>query len=474
MSGIVSWWIWLFSWFGSRAPPHDPAYVMLSQHPGDGLARTDYSRGIFIVGATGGGKTQSVMATLVKAALRNKIPCLFTTAKNSDGDLQERWCRETNSPFVRFRPGGPVKLSLLDYLTSFFALQEVSSTLDGVLEMVIRTGSYGSAQGGDAFFPMMASMYCKQLIALLKSAKRRVTPLAMKQLLMGLPKKPEDALSDAFKKSDAADVLRAALVDASFEAEQAVMWALHERPHLAEKTRSGVEANIHILLDRLLASPIRETFCSDESNVTPEHLTQGRYSVILDFPALSLGAPAIFAQTLALSVFAKVALRGCKGMLMVLDESHLFLTQEAIRWTATGRSQGLWMIAATQGVATMEAGLGGGEQGRQFASAIMSNLQTHLYGVNNCPVTNERAVSLVGKERKQFRSSGFNTQQQGLFDDKPGGGSSFNVGTSEQMDWILDPVIFATLLPGEVVVLQSGRRWSNGKTYLRTRFKMGG
>ena len=154
-----------------------------------------------------------------------------------------------------------------------------------------------------------------------------------------------------------------------------------------------------------------------------------------------------------------------------VDEAQNFANDYDMQFQATARSSRACTVYLTQNLPNYYAEFGSGT-GVHRVNSLIGNLQTKIWHANSDPETNLKAADTIGKAWQTRRSTGSNM-----------GGDKVSVSESvqESFDYQVTPERFTRLLKGgpinkllvEATVFQSGRVWSNGRTYLDAYFKQG-
>jgi hypothetical protein len=133
-------------------------------------------------------------------------------------------------------------------------------------------------------------------------------------------------------------------------------------------------------------------------------------------------------------------------------------------------------ILLTQNVPNLLAALGGDQTGKAQADSLMGNFGTKIFHANSDVVTNEWAASLIGKRRQFMLNMNSSRQHTDAYAEIFGGASQSSGGMSEQINFEVEPSVFASLRNGgpansfkiDGIVFRhgqpfraSGRNWMN-------------
>lgn len=147
------------------------------------------------------------------------------------------------------------------------------------------------------------------------------------------------------------------------------------------------------------------------------------------------------------------------------DEAQNFITEYDMQFQATTRSTRSCTIYLTQNLPNYYAEMGGAHS-KYRVDSLVGNFQTKIWHSNSDPETNTNASEIIGKDWQTHKSTSTNA---GMDNNASAGTSS-----QESFDYQVIPKRFTELSKGspinnyvvEAIIFQSGRKWSNGKTYL--------
>jgi len=138
-----------------------------------------------------------------------------------------------------------------------------------------------------------------------------------------------------------------------------------------------------------------------------------------------------------------------------------------MQFQATARSSRACTVYLTQNLPNYYAEMGGAHS-KSRVDSLVGNLQTKIWHSNSDPETNTNAADVIGRVWQVRKSEGMSY------------GESVGMSESQQQsyDYLVIPQRFTYLRKGgepndfnvEAVIFQSGRRWSNEKTYLEATF----
>jgi hypothetical protein len=152
-----------------------------------------------------------------------------------------------------------------------------------------------------------------------------------------------------------------------------------------------------------------------------------------------------------------------RPLFLWVDEAQNFASEYDMQFQATARSSRACTVYLTQNLPNYYAEMGGAHS-KYRVDSLVGNLQTKIWHANSEPETNSRASEIIGKSWQVRQSQSMNM-----------GKESFSMGESQQESYDFDviPQAFTRLRKGspannfavDAIVFQSGRVWSNGRTF---------
>lgn len=460
----------------------DEPLLYLSNHPHDTWRIRDACEGTQIFGATGSGKTSGSGRALARAFLENGFGGLVLCAKTDEPELWFRYAHETGREsdlillsrerfnFLHYeanRPGAGAGQTE-NLVTLFMQVAEIANQRHG----------YATA---DLYWERAVKQLLRNAVDLLAIARGTVNLPELFEIIRTAPQDTSEAASAAWRsESICFDYIQKAADNATKNpdlqpeyAMTAKYW-LEEFPRMDNRPRSSIVSLFTTLADCFLRGELRKLF-STTTTVIPDQTTLGRI-IIVDLPVKEWSELGQYAAVLMKFMTQKALERrpdlDARPVFIWADEAHYFTTDYDQIFQTTARSSRACTVYLTQNYSNYLSALGG-ESARPKVDSLLGNLQTKIFHQNGDAVTNRWAAEAIGR-RLQYRygssvAHGVSVQ-----------GYSSTVTESEQqvIDFDLEPSAFTTLLKGgapsrnvvEGVVFQSGRAWSNGRTWLRALF----
>lgn len=468
----------------SSAPPWslDTPLLHFSDHAQDTWRIRDACEGTQIFGATGSGKTSGSGRPLARAFLENGFGGLVLCAKNDEPDLWLRYARETG------RQADIIRLSQEQF--NFLAYEanrpgEGAGQTENLVALFMQVAEIAGQKQGQASSDLYWERAMKQLLRnavdLLTVASGTVTLPELFEIIRTAPQDMEEAKSETWQSESACfDFIKHAEIRAREnsellpEYEMAAKYWMEEFPRMDNRPRSSIVSLFTTLADSFLRGKLRKLF-SGETTVIPEHTTLGKI-ILVDLPVKEWSELGQYAAVLMKFMTQKALERrtasDARPVFIWADEAHYFTTAYDQVFQTTARSARACTVYLTQNYSNYLSALGG-DSARPKVDSLLGNLQSKIFHQNGDEVTNRWAAQAIGR-RLQYRYGSNLSHTTGARD------SSSTVAESEQqvIELDLEPSAFTTLLKGgpsshnvvEGVVFQSGRMWSNGRTWLRALF----
>lgn len=368
---------------------------------------------VFLMGASGSGKS-SLIKRVMKELLDCGFPCIWFTVKNSEpiDALHLIGSSKMKHRLIHLKPG---------YFTFNFAAYELgrvgggAASLAKLLERLSDMLNRQSSGGEDAGFWRGLFSACMEHAATIchLAFGEQVTLEDIYKLINLCPASLAQLKTEEYKKQHFYTVSSQAQANISTQAEahafeQAATFFLHRVATIGEKARGAMITSTSNVLGPLLRSPVHETLCAPESTFTPELALAG-YCVVVDFPILTYGAPALLLQNLISIMVMECALRNSAPehvTIFVKDEFQLLCAAPEFECMAmsVSRAHGICMLAAVQSLPLLRVAMGGNQQGEQYALSLLGNFNTQAVFANQCSDTCSYYNRAWGQHREDFVS----------------------------------------------------------------------
>ena len=441
----------------------------------------DAYEGCFITGQTGSGKSSGPGRALAQAYLRAGMGMLVLAAKPGEADQWQHWCNEAGrggdlivfgEHFGRFnfldyecRRGGPgagETLNLVDLLMK-------------IMESAQRFRKGGAA--GDPFWQTKARETLGHSIDALRAAYGNLRLGEIVRFIQDAPGPGDDLQSAAWRTGNfCAATMQKAATDpvrplAAHDLQVVSDFFAKDFKNLAEKTRSGITAEIMGMLHPFLKGTAHRLFCT-ETTVVPELCLEGAVLVI-DMPLKQWSEVGALAQGIFKFLFQRMAERRDirvhpRPLGLFMDECHFFVSDYDNEFQSTARASRVATVALTQNLPTVMEHIGG-RHPEHAAKQWLGNFTTKIFCANGCDLTNQWASQMIGRGLQQrrgtsegesaqgsySRGSSHGSQGQGMSPGGSGWSSSRTTSTgesrgfnrsqsmSEVMDQLIEPAEFA-------------------------------
>lgn len=442
--------------------------------------------GIGIWGETGAGKTSSIGEEILFLAFSHPsrmgvfIPCAVPAQFKLVMKVAELTGRVYD--VERWAPGSGIYDWLNYELKSpFGSVETASQLLDQLVQLSDR--ALGTGSGENPYWPLLQQKLTRRAIAAIWYGTGRCSCMDLYRFFTSAPLSPQQAADPNWQKTafcfqvlkQGDDEGKGAIHD--FEV-AAMFWML-EFPAMEAKSRSIGLSMCTNILDKFIMG-MAAGMTSGESTQTPDLCLDGKIWCV-DTPPLQFGQPGQFLLTIAKLGVQRACQRrnmaeNPRPVLFFVDEpQHTLLPDIDHMFQTTARQSGAISVFLTQNMPTLYAALGGGEKAKQQVDGWIGNHVTKVFTANSDAATNTYAADLIGKSR-QLLMNGHNNQEYDLMDDVMGRNNA-HIGWSESWYDECPGPTFTRLLKGgahkrvEAIVYQGGRRFANGKTWVRTEFR---
>lgn len=441
--------------------------------------------GVQIFGGIGSGKSSGSGAALAKAYLKAGFGGLVLCAKNDELETWKRYAQETgreNSLLV-FDASGEFRFPFLEYeVTRKGKGAGYTGNLVRLFTTVIESMERTKGGGGDAYWMRAMEQLMRNAIDLCLIAEGTVSLPLIYELVMSAPSNPiiRDT-SDWQKNSKCFQMLDSANTKTldewvAYDFQSTALYWMQEFCELAPKTRSGVLSMFTSMADSLLRRPFRMLFSEvpeDKRQILyPEYSHKGAI-IVINLPVKEFGNAGKAAQMIYKYVWQQAAERrniaeNDRPVFLWIDEAQNFVSEYDMQFQATARSSRACTVYITQNLPNYYAEMGG-EHSRHRVDSLVGNLQTKIWHANSDPETNNNAADIIGKDWLTYTTKSDSVTA-----------TSFTAGESQNRvyEYVLLPRDFTKLKKGglpnnfivEGYIFQNGRLWSNGNTFMRTKF----
>jgi hypothetical protein len=468
----------------------------------------DACMGVLIMGATGSGKTSGSGAHLAHAYLRAGFGGLVLCAKP---DERQRWeqyakacgrehqliimddsCKERFN-FLEYSLHQQGSRSSFNLVTLFTQMAEAARTRKG-------GGSNADPYWQDA----MKELLSHSIDALI-AAEGTLRLHEVQKFVESIPT-PTDERRDGFCMQTLGKAYQnPAHLQHPQQLELVSSYFLQQMRHMSDKTRGNIISSFTSLALPLMKGELHRLFCTD-STLVPELAHEGAI-IIVDLPIKTHDMGGVLAAHIMKYLFQKATERRTtnahtRPVFLWVDECQLFLSEYDQEFQSTARSSRAATVYLTQNISGIYSSIGG-MRPQDTADALLGNLRTKIFHLNDNQATNQWAADMIGKQPMMRYNWGQNHshgtshsegKSRGWSNSRGGGsngmqsssnysyGSNFGTntshtkqqnhgsshGASEQMDYRVQPSFFAERLRSggqrndckvDGVLVQSGKQF---------------
>ena len=426
----------------------DAPLLRLSPH--DSFTLRDAVAGVHCFGGIGSGKSSGLAKTLAGAYLRAGMGGIVMTAKPDEIALWTEYARHNGraSSLVIFDES--CGYNFLAHELARQGVAGVGSVIECLLAVLEAsdhaTGS--TAKDGDAFWAQSIRQLLQYAVPLLFAAYGTISVSSVIAFVTTAATRPEQYVDPGFSQSSfAAQTLRKA-VDAPAvplpgpELQTLLEYWFRQYPAIPEKTRGNIVISLSTRLDRFLHGRLRDCFCG-HTDVVPEMIFGGAV-IILAMPALTWQADGLVGQMLFKYMTQRVIEsrnslsrdQRDRPCFLFADESHYFTSSYDDTFLSTCRSSRACMVYLSQTLPSYYARLG--KDKTDAIDGLIGKFATQVFFGNACHRTNTYASQLIGRgiqlRANESRSVGTSTSRGMNMGANVGSSDSFNTGSSTTYD----------------------------------------
>jgi type IV secretory pathway TraG/TraD family ATPase VirD4 len=447
---------------------------------GDYWTIADACEGVQVMGGTGSGKTSGALKTTAKSFLLNGFGGIVLCAKVDEADTWVEYAKETK------RSNDIIKLSetTFDFL-HYESTRTKEVEIENICNCFMEISEVGGDTGGsnEVYWRRAGKQLMRNTVSLLLLAAEKITLNNISKLIASAPKSQEECVNTNWQANSYCYYLfQRIFKNKEINSERKMQdyeltqrYLLNEYPNQDSRTRSNVVSFFTTMADSFLRGRINEIFCSGKIETTPEVCEKGKI-ILVDLSIKEYQEVGKYAAVIVKYMTQKYLERRkvankdtMRPIFIFADESHFFTTSKDQEFQTTARSVRGCTVYATQNYPSYLKAL----NRKATVDSLLGNLQTKIICQNGDAETNKWAAEMIGKEIVKRKGTTESVQMSIL-----GGKMSKNKSTSEQKDYILDPVEFTDLAKGgkengcfvEAILWRGGKIWKNQSTFLRLKY----
>ena len=459
--------------------------------PGNPMSIRDLCEGCFICGSTGSGKSTGSLYTIITSLMKMGFGMLLTTTKITDFEEYKQWAIDAGrgDDVVRFCPAENHRFN--PFLWEMSRKGEgagISVNLVRLFEILLEISERESGSGkgsDDSYWKYARGQLLRNLCDLAILARGQVSLSLLSDILASMPRSIEERKSKNWQANSLCFTL---ILEAQHKQKQGLLsetqsrdlhltvrFIISEFPKLSPRTRTSIESMVTSMMDNLNRGYMHELF-GQGVNCSPDDTFTKQSIIIIDMPVKEFAELGLIANGIWKFCYQKsVERRDLKQyplpVALICDEFQAHTNSFDILYQATARGSRSITIYATQSYSSVLDALGGGESAKAATDSLLSNLNIKIGHSTNDPVTSEWLTSVVGRWWTTKLSVGSTITTDGS--------RMRNSNASETLENIVEPYSYSLLRKGgpanqnivEAIVCQTGRRFSNGQTYILAEFK---
>ena len=485
----------------------DYPLVKFSDDPKDFWTLRDATKGTFISGGIGSGKSSGSGKTFAKSFLKNGFGGVVLCAKPDEKESWLRMVQEVNEEYgvdrnddlLIFEKGSKYQFNPIVYEVTREG--EGSGEIFNLTNLLMELYKMGNRIGGgdngkeERFWDNALRRCINRSLQLLKLANEEISVDSLRLVLSSAPTDDDlENLSDLSEEEMQNWGSRNYCVSLIFRAEELFEkmkdnlnedelkeveleydlvseYFLKEFPRLPDKTRPTIVESFLGIIEPFALGLLRKHFSNGVSEeLKPENTFLNGKVIILNFPVKEFLQAGIYAQSIYKLLWQQAVERRKlhleekpKPVFLWVDESQLFLSDYDQIFQTTARSSLACTVFITQNISNYYVAVAG-QKPESRVDSLLGNLCTKIFHANNDAVTNEWAAKTIGRE---FRNvSGLSM------------GESQSMSVNKQLLYQVEPIAFTTLRSGgelnsyqvDSIITVAGRKWSDGKNYIECSF----
>jgi hypothetical protein len=474
----------------------DHPLLKLSSSIEDYWTLRDATKGTFISGGIGSGKSSGSGKTLAKSFLKHNFGGIVLCAKPEEKDewlnivneVKQQYNVDRSEDIIIFEKQSSYQFNPIEYEVNRAGegAGEIFNLTNLLMEIYKMGNKFGGGQSGqeERFWANALRRCINRSLQLLKLAKEKVSINNLRKILSTAPSENE---IEAFYKMSEEEMLtwsnssycvRLILIagdneneDAQLEYELIYDYFMKEFAFLAEKTRSTIIEAFMGIIEPFSLGIMRQHFSKGVSpKINPEETYKEGKIIILNFPVKEFLQAGVYAQSIYKLLWQQaVERREVKSednpipVFLWVDESQLFLSDYDQIFQTTARSSLACTVFITQNISNYYAMLGG-QKPEVRVDSLLGNLCTKIFHANNDAVTNEWASKTIGRDFQSISGLSLGQDQR--------------MSLNKQLLNQVEPIKFTTLKSGgkqngfqvDSIITVAGRVWSDGKNYIETTF----
>ncbi len=423
----------------------DTIILPLDGNTPDLLLRHCYE-GIIVYGATGSGKTSGSGAALARGFLEAGLGGLVLCAKPDEAERWQHYAGLTGreKDIVLFS-GSRFNFLRYEQARSNSKGGGITENIVHVFYEAMQAFSRGQSRGSsDPYWENAARTLLRNSIDLILLAGEELTLTRICEVIYDTPQRGEEEEQEGealhpyeYRKLFDKALNRDGLTKRQHsDLEICLRFFEKDFGKLSEKTKGSIISSFTSLADGLMRGLMADLL-GTSTKLVPELSRQGKI-IILDLDIMTYGELGKAVSVIFKTIWQK-AMERFPGnpVFLFADESHFFQTQYDALFQSTCRGFKICTCYLSQNKPGYLLEL----KDEHRIAALMGNLRNKFFHANDCPITNQWAASLIGKEWQTRTSAG---GSKGSTVDQ----QSSNWSSQMQRDFRIQPEEFLSLKTG--------------------------
>lgn len=432
----------------------------------------DAMEGLFIIGATGSGKSSTSGKTVAKTFLQEGMGGLVLTAKSSDVAFWEKLAAATGraDDLIIFSPDSGHYFDPIAY--EWQAARNIESIVE-VFDTLLSLEQKKEGSAESRFWTNATHELVRICTRMLDIANEPLSIANFYKLITSFPTFPkENETAEWQDTSHAAGVINLIRerqdelgIDEWEDLDIATRYALEKWPAMSDRTRPDILATFSGLASKMLFNPMARIFNSGKCTITPEMTREGKI-IVVDWPILRWNETGRLVNCLLKLIFQRAWLREPgPPCYLYADECQLFILPKGRdnAFQQVCRSFNVATVYLTQNIAQIAEAMGEDQIGPK-TKGWLANLVTKICHAQSCFDTNTYMANCIGREYRYLNSVNVAQGQSSL-------------GRNEHLAYKLEPAFFTTLAKpdtrnpiAEAVVYQGGKILDQDRCFALVRF----
>lgn len=410
----------------------------------------DALQGVAVFGGIGSGKSSGSGRAVALAYLKAGMGGLVLVAKPEEVDQWREYCARTGrtNSLIVF-DGKHQRFNFLAYELARLGGGGINAIIECLMRVfeIATAASASPGKAGEAFWEDTKRQVFRNSVPVIHAAQGTVTIEMILRFIRSAPRSADDMCDPKWQHSSffyECFAKAAGRIDDA-TGEQAVAYWKYDFAQLDAKTRGNIVISLTTTLDRFNHGWLKGAFCSD-TTIVPDLCFNGAV-IVLAMPALTHNEDGIIAQQLFKYVWQRAMLaRNAlperfqkRPVFLYADEAQYFVNSYDAEFLSTCRGSRVAVVFLSQSLPTYYAKIGG-DNARDRAHHLLGNFATRIWHNNACAETNEWAAKTIGRglqARGSFNEGtgtstnrGMNTGEGTSWGRSSGGGGSYSHGQS--------------------------------------------